>query len=100
MLVALNVYPANIMDRDGITRVLTEQTLAALPRMRLLWLDAGYNGRDKDKDWVEQVTGWTVQSVRAIHRFKRYWVPNHIPPDAIDWSLYLPPPGFHVIPRR
>ena len=100
LLLALHVHAANIMDRDGIKRVLTDETVAQLPRMRLLWLDAGYNGRGKGKDWVEQVTGWTVQTVKALHRFKRYWVPNDIPPDEIDWSLYLPPPGFHVIPRR
>jgi putative transposase len=68
--------------------------------MRLLWLDAGYNGRGKGKDWVEQTTGWRVETVKAIHRFKRYWVPNDIPPDQIDWSKYLPEPGFHVLPRR
>lgn len=68
--------------------------------MQLLWLDAGYNGRGKGKDWVEQTTGWRVATVKAIHRFKRYWVPNDIPPDQIDWSQYLPEPGFHVIPRR
>ena len=97
---AVNVHPANIMDRDGIKLVLDEATRTQLPRMRLLWLDAGYNGRGKGKDWVEQVTNWRVETVKAIHRWKRYWVPNDIPPDQIDWSQYLPEPGFHVIPRR
>jgi putative transposase len=97
---AVNVHPASIMDRDGIKLVLDEATRARLTRMQLLWLDAGYNGRGKGKDWVEQVTGWRVETVKAIHRFKRYWVPNDIPPDQIDWSKYLPEPGFHVIPRR
>jgi putative transposase len=97
---AVNVHPANIMDRDGIKLVLSEPVRAQLPRMRLLWLDAGYNGRGKGKDWVEQTTGWTVQTVKAVHRYKRYWVPNDIPPEQIDWSQYLPTPGFHVIPRR
>ena len=97
---AVTVHPANIMDRDGIKLVLDEPARAQLPRMRLLWLDAGYNGRGKGKDWVEQTTGWRVVTVKAIHRFKRYWVPNDIPPDQIDWSKYLPEPGFHVIPRR
>jgi transposase len=27
-------------------------------------------------------------------------VPNDIPPEQIDWSPYLPPPGFPVLPRR
>ena len=97
---AVTVHPANIMDRDGIKLVLDEATRARLPRMRLLWLDAGYNGRGKGKDWVEQTTGWRVATVKAIHRFKCYWVPNDIPPDQIDWSKYLPEPGFHVISRR
>jgi putative transposase len=46
------------------------------------------------------VVGWTVEVLRATHRFKRYWVPNDIPPDQIAWSKYLPEPGFHVLPRR
>jgi len=25
---------------------------------------------------------------------------NDIPPEQIDWSQYLPTPGFHVLPRR
>ena len=97
---AVHVHPANIMDRDGIKLVLDEATRAQLPRLRLLWLDAGYNGRGKGKDGVEQITGWRVETVKAIHRFKRYWVPNDIPPEQIDWSKYLPESGFHVIPRR
>ena len=41
-----------------------------------------------------------MQTVKALHRWKYYWVPKDIPPEQIDWSQYLPPPGFHVIPRR
>lgn len=100
LIQALNVHPANIMDRHGIKLVLDEATRAQLPRMRLLWLDAGYNGRGKGKDWVEQTTGWRVESVKGIHAHKYYWVPNDIPPEEIDWSNYLPSPGFHVIARR
>jgi len=100
LLLAVNVHPATSMDRDGIKLVLDEQTRARLPRMRHLWLDAGYNGRGKGADWVETVVGWTVEVLRALHRFKRYWVPNDLPPEQIDWSQYLPTPGFHVLPRR
>lgn len=100
LLMAVDVHPANIMDRDGIKLVLSEDTRAHLSRLRLLWLDAGYNGRGKGKDWVEQVTNWRVETVKGIHWRKRVWVPNDIPPDEIDWSLYAPSPGFHVVPRR
>jgi hypothetical protein len=84
LLLAVNVHPANVVDRDRITRVLDEPTRARLPRMRHLWLDSGYNGRGKGSDWVEMTVGWAVQVLRALHRFRRYWVPNDIPPDQID----------------
>lgn len=47
--------------------------------MRHLWLDAGYNGRGRRKDWVEQVTGWTSQTVEALRRWEYYWAPRDIP---------------------
>lgn len=100
LLMAVNVHPADIMDRDGIKLVLDESTRAQLTRLQLLWLDAGYNGRGKGKDWVEQTTSWRVETVKGIHWRKRVWVPNDIPPEDIDWSLYAPSPGFHVVPRR
>lgn len=102
LLLAVNVHPANVMDRDGIKLVLDEPTRARFPRMQHLWLDSGYNGRGKGADWVETSVGWTGQALRAIHRLKRYWVPNDIPKDQIeiDWSKYLPEPGFHVLPQR
>ena len=53
LLLAVNVHPANVMDRDGIKLVLDEQTRARLSRMQHLWLDSGYNGRGKGSDWVE-----------------------------------------------
>jgi putative transposase len=100
LLHAVNVHAADIMDRDGIKLVLTEAVRAQLPRMQLLWLDAGYNGRGKGKDWVEQTTRWQVETVKGIHWRRYYWVPNDIPPEQIDWSLIAPSPGFHVVPRR
>jgi putative transposase len=100
LLLAVNVHPAHILDRDGIKLVLDEQTRARLPRMRHLWLDSGYNGRGKGADGVETVVGWTVAVLRALQRCKRSWVANDIPPEQIDWSQYLPTPGFPVLPRR
>jgi putative transposase len=100
LLQTVNVHGADIMDRDGIKLVLSEAVRARLPRMQLLWLDAGYNGRGKGKDWVEQTTDWRVETVKGIHWRRYYWVPNDIPPEQIDWSLIAPSPGFHVVPRR
>ena len=94
------VHPANIMDRDGVKLVLRAGVRTQFPRLRHVWLDAAYNGKGKGKDWIEQTLGWSAQIVSHPPRYKQVWVPNDIPPDQIDWSKYLPPPGFRVLPRR
>ena len=94
------VHPANIMDRDGVKLVLREGVRTQFPRLQHVWLDAAYNGKGKGKDWIEQTLGWTAQIVQHPPRYKKVWVPNDIPPEQIDWSKYLPPPGFRVLPRR
>jgi putative transposase len=94
------VHAANIMDRDGVKLVLRAGVRTQFPRLRHLWLDAAYNGKGKGKDWIEQTLGWSAQIVQHPPRYKKVWVPNDIPPEQIDWSKYLPPPGFRVLPRR
>jgi putative transposase len=94
------VHQANIMDRDGVKLVLRAGVRSQFPRRRHVWLDAAYNGKGKGKDWIEQTLGWTAQIVQHPPRSKKVGVPNDIPPDQIDWSQYLPPPGFRVLPRR
>jgi putative transposase len=94
------VHPADIMDRDGVKLVLHEPVTTDFPRLRHVWLDSSYNGKAKGKDWIEQTLGWTAQIVQHPPRYKKVWVPNDIPPEQIDWSKYLPPPGFRVLPRR
>jgi transposase len=90
LMQAVTAHPATSMDRDGIKLVLTPDVRAHLPRMQLLWLDAGYNGRGKGKDGVEQITTWRVETVKALHAYTYYWVPKAIPPDQIDWSQFHP----------
>jgi putative transposase len=96
---ALDVHPADIMDRDGIKRVLEEPVRARLPRLQLLWLDAGYNGRGKGKDWVEQTIGWRVETVKAVHRYKRYWIPNEPPARADRLVAVSAPTGVPCHPQ-
>jgi putative transposase len=93
-------HQANIMDRDGVKLVLRAGVRTQFPRLRHVWLDAAYNGKGKGKDWIEQMLGWTAQIVQHPPRYKKVWVPNDLPPEEIDWSKYLPPPGFRVLPRR
>jgi transposase len=94
------VHPANIMDRDGVKLVLCAGVCTQFPRLRHVWLDAADHGKGKGKDWIEQTLGWSAQIVAHPPRYKKVWVPKHIPPEQIDWSKYLPPPGFRVLPRR
>jgi putative transposase len=94
------VHPADIMDRDGVKLLLTDPITTTFPRLRHVWLDAGYNGHDKGKDGIERTLGWTAQIVAHRRRPSKVWIFDDLPDDQIDWSKYLPPPGFRVLPRR
>jgi putative transposase len=91
LVLAVNVHPADVMDRDGVTRLLPpERTKAAFPRLAHVWLDAAYNGKDKGQEWIEQHLGWTTQVVKPPPR--RVLVAAHIEP--------TPRPAFTVLARR
>ena len=95
-LLKVKVHSATIMDRDGI-KLLLEKAQEQFPRLSHLWLDSGYNGADKGKDWVQKVLGWTAEIVRHPRKLTHVWAPEGV---VIDWSKLLPPPGFRVLPRR
>jgi putative transposase len=87
----VRVHPADVMDRDGVPLVLPpEQTHRQFPRLAHVWLDAGYNGTGKGKDWIEKVLGWTTYTVRPPAR--RALVFEEVEP--------APRPAFTVLPRR
>jgi putative transposase len=56
------VHSAKVMDYEGIKTPL-HRAQERFPRLRHLWLDAGYRGEDKGKDWVEKTLGWSVDLV-------------------------------------
>jgi putative transposase len=56
------VHSAKVMDYEGI-KTLLHQAQERFPRLRHLWLDAGYRGEDKGKDWVQKALGWSVDLV-------------------------------------
>jgi putative transposase len=100
LVLAVSVHSAGIMDRDGVKLLLADPVPAQFPRLSHVWLDAGYNGRGKGKDWIESTLGWSAEIVKHRPRYKKVWVFEDLPDDQIDWSKYLPPPGFRVLPRR
>jgi len=104
LVLAGAVHPAEIRDRDGGKLVLADPDPDPVPhrfpRLRHVWLDAGYNGRGKGTDWIEATRGWRAEIGTHRPRYTKVWVPKNIPPDQLDWSTYLPPPGLRVLPRR
>jgi putative transposase len=90
-VLAVNVHPADVMDRDGVTRLLPpEHIQVEFPHLVHVWLDAAYNGQDKGRDWIEQHLGWTTQVVKPPPR--RVLVAAEVEP--------TPRPAFTVLPRR
>ena len=45
------VHSAKVMDYEGI-KTLLRKANEHFPRLRHLWLEAGYRGEDKGKDWA------------------------------------------------
>jgi transposase len=71
-----------------------------------LWVDAGYRGEDRGKDWVEKKLGWSVELVerprkpapeKALMAWAEQWMHEGV---KVDWQKLLPPKGFVVLPRR
>jgi putative transposase len=99
------VHSAKVMDYEGI-KTLLKHADGAFPRLCHLWLDAGYRGEDKGKDWVEKTLGWSVDLVErprkaapkeVLMAWAREWAKEGV---RIDWEKFMPPQGFQVLPRR
>ncbi|HEX2742257.1 MAG TPA: IS5 family transposase [Rubrobacter sp.] len=99
LVLKAKVHAANVFDRDGI-KPLLERVRERFQRLSHLWLDGGYNGKGKGKDWVEKELGLWAQVVRRPPRNRYVWVKEG---EEIDWERLrklLPEPGFKVLPRR
>jgi putative transposase len=93
------------MDWDGI-KTLMRRADTQFPRLSHLWLDGGYRGEDKGKDWVEKTLGWSAEFVERARRpapkeVLMAWAQEWAKEGAkVDWEKLLPPAGFQVLPRR
>jgi putative transposase len=99
------VHSAKVMDWDGI-KTLLQRADEYFPRLKHLWVDAGYRGEDKGKDWVQKTLGWSVDLVErprspapkeALMAWAEQWRKEGV---MVDWEKQLPPRGFVVLPRR
>lgn len=71
LLLAVVVHPADIQDRDGAKLVLPKLR-GRLPRLQLIWADAGYAGRLVP--WVQDQLGWGLAIVRRPKGSQRFAV--------------------------
>jgi putative transposase len=99
------VHSAKVKDYEGI-KPLLEHAGEKFPRLSHLWLDGGYRGEDKGKDWVEKGLGWTVELVerprkpapgKVLEAWAAEWAKEG---KKVDWQKLLPRRGFEVLPRR
>jgi putative transposase len=105
LVLKAKVHAANIMDWDGI-KMLLERAELEFPRLSHLWLDAGYRGENKGKDWVEKALGWSVNlgerarkpaPKEVLRAWAEEWAREGV---RVDWEKLMPPNGFQVLPRR
>jgi len=52
----------SIIDWDGIKMLLEREEVEFLR----LWLDAGYRGENKGKDWVQKALGWSLETSSSV----------------------------------
>lgn len=99
------VHSAKVMDYEGI-KPLLERAGKQFCRLSHLWLDAGYRGEDKGKDWVEKTLGWSVELVErprkpapqeVLMTWAEEWAREG---KTVDWQNLVPPRGFQVLPCR
>jgi putative transposase len=105
LVLKATVHSAKVMDYEGI-KILLKGADQTFPRLRHLWLDGGYRGEDKGKDWAEKTLGWSVDLVErprkpapkdVLMAWAREWAKEGV---ALDWHKLMPPQGFVVLPRR
>jgi putative transposase len=99
------VHSAKVLDHEGI-KTLLQRADRQFSRLSHLWVDAGYRGEDKGKDWVEKTLGWSVDLVErprkpapegVLMSWAREWAKEGV---TVDWQELLPSKGFQVLPRR
>jgi putative transposase len=91
LVMAVCVGPANVGDRDG-AEVLLARAAHRFPRLRYLWADQGYRGRDF-ADGIRETHGITVGIVQRRDGGSRHTrAPDGAPPREV--------PLFAVVARR
>ena len=97
-ILKVKVHSAGVMDRDGVALLLPPDKIKRqFPRLSHVWLDGGYKGEGKGKEWIESNLGWRAEVVQHPPKVRGMWAR---PEQVINWEKPLPPSGFRVLPRR
>ena len=77
LLLSVLVTTGDVQDKPGGQQLLTQlQQHLHLPRLKLLWADAGYRGQPF-ADWVKNAFGWVWQVVKRNDDVKGFQVLPH-----------------------
>ena len=77
LLLSVLVTTGDVQDKPGGRQLLTQlQQHLHLPRLKLLWADAGYRGQPF-ADWVKNAFGWVWQVVKRNDDVKGFQVLPH-----------------------
>ena len=104
MVLKAKVHSTKEVPEQDSLRLLVESARSGLSRLKHLWLDAGYEGRDRR--WAEEVMGLSVEVVRkppklvpekVAKRWAEEWAKEG--KKKVDWQRLMPPVGYVALPR-
>ena len=104
LVLKAKVHSAKVPDQDGLRLLLKSGREELLPRLKHLWVDAGYEG--SGKRWAEEALGLSVEVVRrprkpVPEKVARLWAEEWAKEGKkVDWQRLFPRRGFEVLPRR
>lgn len=104
LVLKAKIHSAKVPDQDGLRLLLKSAREELLPRLKHLWVDAGYEG--SGKRWAEEALGLSVEVVRrprkpVPEKVARLWAEEWAKEGKkLDWQRLMPPRGFQLLPRR
>jgi putative transposase len=104
LVLKVKIHSAKVPDQDGLRLLLKSAREELLPRLKHLWVDAGYEG--SGKRWAEEALGLSVEVVRrprkpVPEKVARLWAEEWAKEGKkVDWQRLMPPRGFRLLPRR
>ena len=104
LVLKAKIHSAKVPDQDGLRLLLKSAREELLPRLKHLWVDAGYEG--SGKRWAEEALGLSVEVVRRPRKpvpkkVARLWAEEWAKEGKkVDWQRLMPPRGFRLLPRR